>query len=112
MGAKIKDEEEDSSLSDLQDKQRSGKPSLAIDPANSARVKELIRDDRRVSIDDIAERLEISHGRTAKILGELGFAKICARWVPRQLTYAHKQARLGACLKLLESHARDKTFLK
>ena len=43
---------------------------------------------------------------------ELGFAKVCARWVPRQLTDAHKQARLEACLKLLECHADDETFLK
>ena len=77
--SRIKGEEEDASLSDLQDKQRSGRPSPAFNPGNSARAEELIRSDRRVTIDDIAERLGISDGSAAKIMGELGFAKICAR---------------------------------
>ena len=48
----------------------------------------MIRDDRRVTIDDIAQRFGTSHGSAAKIVGELGFAMVCARWVPRQLTDA------------------------
>ena len=45
-------------------------------------------------------------------MGKLCFAKVCARWVPRQLTDAHKQARLEACLELLECHAGDETFFQ
>ena len=37
---------------------------------------------------------------------------VWARWVPRQLTDAHKQAHLEACLELLECHASDETFFK
>ena len=79
-----------------------------VNPGNSARAKELIQDDCRITIDDIAEHLGISHGSAMKIVGELGFAKICARLVPRQLTDTHKQA----CFELLECHAGDETFLK
>ena len=108
--SRIKDEEEDPSLSNLRDKQRCGRPSSAVNPRNSARGEELIRGDRRVTIDDIAKRLKISHGNAAKIVGEIGFAQGCARWVPRQLTDAHKQARLEACLELLECHAGDENY--
>ena len=52
---------------------------------DSAKVKELFRVDRRVAIDDFAKRLEISHRSAAEIVRELDFAKICARWVPRNL---------------------------
>ena len=66
---KSEEEEEDPSLSDLRDKSRSGRPSSAVNPGNCARAEELIADDRRVTVDDIAERLGISHGNTAKIVG-------------------------------------------
>ena len=48
--SRIKGEEVDPSLNDLRDKQRSGRPSSVVNPANSARVEELIRDDRRVTL--------------------------------------------------------------
>ena len=67
--------EKNPSLSDLRDEQRAGRPSSAVNPGNRARAEELIRNDRTVTIDDIAERLGISYGKTAKIVGELCFAK-------------------------------------
>ena len=42
----------------------------------------------------------------------LGYSKVCARWVPRQLTEAHKQSHLEACSELLEYCHSDKTFLQ
>ena len=45
-------------------------------------------------------------------MGTLGYSKFCARWVPRQLTEAHKQSRLEACFELLEYCHSDKTFLQ
>ena len=77
--SRIRGEEEDPRLSDL-DKQRSGRPLLAVNPGNSAQAEELIQDDRRVTIDDIAQRFGITHKSAAKIVGELGFAKVSARF--------------------------------
>ena len=71
----------------------------------------MIRDDRRITIDDIAERVGVSHGSAVNIVNELGFAKVCTRWVPRQLLDFHKQARFEACSELIECHRSDKTFL-
>ena len=109
--SRIKDEEDDPSLSSLQDRRRSGKPSSAVNPGNSDEVEKLIRDDRRITINDIAECVGVSHGRAVNIVNELGFAKVCARWAPRQLLDFHKQARFEACLELIECHKSDKTFL-
>ena len=92
----IKDEEDDPSLSSLQDRRRSGRPSST---------------DRRITIDDIAKCVGVSHGSAVNIVNELGFAKVCARWVPRQLLDFHKQARFEACSELIECHKSDKTFL-
>ena len=90
---------------------RTKSESSGVNPGNSGRGEELIPDDRRATIDDIANRLGISHGSAAKIVGKPGFAKACARWVAK-LTDAHKQSRLETGLELLESHADDETFLK
>ena len=107
----IKDEEDDPSSSSLQDRRRSGRPSSAVDPGNSDEVEKLFRDDRRITIDDIAECVGVSHGSSVNIVNELGFAKVCARWVSRQLLHFHKQARFKVCSELIECHKSDKTFL-
>ena len=109
--SRIKDEEDHSSLSSLQDRRRSGRPSSAVNPGNSDEVEKLIRDDRRITSDDIAECVGVSHGSAVNIVDKLGFAKVCARWVPRQLLDFHKQARFEACSELIECHKSDKTFL-
>ena len=109
--SRIKDEENDPSLSSLQDRRRSGRPSSAVNPGNSDEVEKLIRDDRRITSDDIAECVGVSHRSAVNIANELGFAKVCARWVPRQLLDFHKQARFEACSELIECHKSDKTFL-
>ena len=87
--SRIKHKEDDPSLSSLQDRPRSGRPSSAVNPGNNDKVEKLIRDDCRITIDDIAERVGVSHGSAVNIVNELGFAKVCARWVPRQLLDFH-----------------------
>jgi hypothetical protein len=43
--------------------------------------------DRRVTIDEVADHLQISHGSAYEIIhNRLGFHKVCARWGPKQLT--------------------------
>ena len=66
--SRIKHEEDDPSLSSLQDRPRSGRPSSAVNPGNNDKVEKLIRDDRRITIDDIAERVGVSHGSAVNIV--------------------------------------------
>ena len=104
--SRIKHEEDDPSLSSLQDRPRSGRPSSAVNPGNSDEVEKLIRDDRRITVDDIAERVGVTHGSAVNIVNELGFAKVCARWVPRQLLDTSKPV-----LKLVRKcHRSTKLF--
>ncbi|PNF18223.1 hypothetical protein B7P43_G17755 [Cryptotermes secundus] len=43
--------------------------------------------DRRVTIDEVSNYLQIRHGSASEIIhNRLGFHKVCARWVPKQLT--------------------------
>ena len=43
--------------------------------------------DRRVTIDEVAHVLQISHGSAHEMMhNKLGFHKVCAQWVLNQLT--------------------------
>ena len=66
----------------------------------------------RITINELAESLGVSAGSAVKIMDTLGYSKMCKRWVPRQLTEAHKQSRLETCSDLLEYSHSDKTFLQ
>ena len=65
--SRIKDEEDDLSLSSLQDRRRSGRPSLAVNSGNSDEVEKLIKDDRKITNNDIAECVEVNHGSAVNI---------------------------------------------
>ena len=102
----------DSAESELCDKPRSGRPSSAHSSANIDQADALIKENRRITINELAESLGVSEGSAVKIMDTLGYSKVCARWVPRQLTEAHKQSRLEACSEFLEYCHSDKTFLQ
>ena len=72
----------------------------------------LIKENRRITINELAESLGVSAGSAVKIMDTLGYSKVCARWFPKQLTEAHKQSRLEACSELLEYCHSEKTFLQ
>ena len=95
----------------LCDKARTGRPSSSINATNKTKAEELIRTDRQISLDDIATELDISHGSAHNLVKSLGFSKVCARWVPRQLMPDHKAERLNCCRELLQLSQCDETFL-
>ena len=72
----------------------------------------LIRENTCIIVNEFAKSLGVSAGSAVKIMDTLGYSKVCARWVPRQLTEAHKHSHLEACSKLLEYCHSDKTFLQ
>ena len=98
----INDGQKEPAESDLYDRSISGKPSFAHSSASIDRADALIKENRRITIDELAESLGVSAGSAVKIMDTLSYSKACARLVPRQLTEAHKQSRLKACFKLLE----------
>ncbi|XP_014773414.1 uncharacterized protein LOC106871457 [Octopus bimaculoides] len=60
------------------DKPHSGWPSPSENPANKAKADALIREDRRITLDELAENLEVSHGSAYNLVESFGFSKVCA----------------------------------
>jgi [histone H3]-lysine36 N-dimethyltransferase SETMAR len=97
---------------DLDDQPRKGRPQTAMTEDTIDRVNNLIQSDRRVTVAELSMQLEIGEGSVCNILKELGYSKVCARWVPRQLTDSHKERRKAICSKLLTRlHADGDEFL-
>ena len=108
----INDGQEEPAESDLCDRPRSSRPSFAHSSANSDQADALIKKNRHITINELAESLVVSTGTAVKIKDTLVYSKVCASWVPRQLTETHKQSCLEACSELLEYCHKDKTFFQ
>ena len=92
------------------DATRSGRPVTSTTDAVVA-VEQLIMKDRRITVDEIATAMGISHGTAHTILHEkLNMNKVSARWVPRQLTLEHKNNRLDMCASLLIREGQDTNY--
>ena len=71
----------------LGDDERSGRPKTATADDNIAKVHQMVLDDRRIKVREIAEVMKMSKERVCHILHQdLGMRKLSARWVPRLLT--------------------------
>jgi len=97
---------------DIHDAERSERPSVITD-ALKQKVNRIIRENRHFTISEVYEQCpEVSRTVVYVIVTEhLQYRKICARWVPRMLTDAHKAARMGAALMFSERYERDDAFL-
>ena len=80
---RINDGQEEPAESNLSDRPRSGRPSSADSSANIDQANALIKENRRITINEFAESLGVSAGSAVKIMNTLGYTKTCARWVPR-----------------------------
>lgn len=82
-----------------------------VTPENINKVLKLVRSDRKLKLDEMANILKISHGSVQTILHDhLGMRKLCARWVPRLLTPDQKQQRVDdseRCLEILRHNKKD-----
>jgi transposase len=85
----------------LSDKQRSGRPQTATDEDRRNRVDEMIRENRRISQQATANRTAVSRERVQEIIADLGYRKLCARFVPQMLTEDLKQKRMDIRRHLL-----------
>ena len=79
----------------LEDDPREGRPKSATPPEIVKQVHDMLLDDRRMKVREIAETTGISKERVGCILHEeLDMKKLCARWVPRLLTADQKCTRM------------------
>jgi len=85
------------------DEQRSGRPATSGTEENIANIRQILRENRRLTVRSIAEQVNIDRETVRKFLTEdLDMRKGCAKMVPKELTEEQKQIRATVCQDLLE----------
>jgi len=93
----------------LEDDSREGRLKSATIPEIIEKVHDMVLDDRRMKVREIAGSIGISKERVGYILHEeLGMKKLCARWVPRLLTADQKRTRMKISEQCLERFNKNK----
>jgi len=83
--------------------ERSGRLSTSTTDEKLEESRAIILTDRRVTIEEMALQLCISHGTAYSLVHDiLGFHNVAARLVPRHVTEEHKRNRQQICSSLLE----------
>ncbi|XP_035225736.1 protein GVQW3-like [Stegodyphus dumicola] len=96
----------------VQDDPKAVLTSTAHTDANVERVRQLLQEDRCVTVRRISEELNLNRDFYHKILREdLGKRKLNARIVPHSLTDEQKEERRRISAKLLGRARRDPTFV-
>jgi len=80
------------------DAERSERPATARTTRNEERTAELIRENRRITVEEVAGRLNVSFDSAYSLIHDsLKFSKVCAKCVPKELTEERKRKRLDVC---------------
>ena len=83
------------------DDESSGRPVSSSTPEMIEGVRQIIREDRRRTINEVSILVRISHGTCHKILTEdLNMRRVALKFVTRLLSVEQKQQRLDVCLDL------------
>ncbi|KAJ4433931.1 hypothetical protein ANN_16250 [Periplaneta americana] len=92
----------------VHDETRPGRPSLITEDLKT-KVNDRILQDRHTSFDKLHIAFpDISRSLLGEIVSQhLGYHKICARWVPRQLNDQHKTRRMASALTFLMRYHTD-----
>uniref|UniRef100_A0A1B6MJV2 Mos1 transposase HTH domain-containing protein n=1 Tax=Graphocephala atropunctata TaxID=36148 RepID=A0A1B6MJV2_9HEMI len=97
----------------IEDDDRSGRPSTATTDDNIERVRQVVRENRRITIDEILSKVNLSHGSVHTILHDhLNMHRICLRMVPKMLTPEHKEQRMIMAGDLIDAADADPNFLQ
>jgi len=89
---------------------REGRPKSATTPEIIEQVHDMVLDDKRMKVREIAETIGISKERIGYILHEeFDMKKLCARWVPCLLTADQKCTCMKISEQCLEHFNKNKT---
>jgi len=82
---------------------RPGQAHRVVTPEAIATVEAIVKENRHVTVREIAAHLDMSHGSAHHIVHDvMQVHKVSARWVPRQLTAELKERLVDACQELLK----------
>ena len=77
------------------EEERSGWPATSRTEENITKVRQIVRENRPLTVSSIAEQVNIDRKTVRKILTEdLDMRKVCAKMVPKELTEEQKQRRV------------------
>ncbi|GFU86048.1 histone-lysine N-methyltransferase SETMAR [Trichonephila clavipes] len=94
----------------LEDNERLGRPNIATTDENIAKVYQMVLDDHRIKVREIAKIMNMSKERVCHILNQhLGMRKLSARWVPRLFTLDQKRVRMNISNALLAQFRSNKS---
>jgi len=68
----------------------------------------MIREDRQITVSEVAAHLDISYGSAYAILHDnLGYRKVCTWWVPKELTVVHKRQCVEVVTQFVRQYEED-----
>jgi histone-lysine N-methyltransferase SETMAR len=93
--------------------QRTDRPSTSRNPDVINKVRSLIMEDHRLTVQEIANDIVISDGSAHAILtDDLGMRRVAAKFVPKLLSCEQKEFRLDIAQDMLDCVNGDLDFLK
>ncbi|VEN60324.1 unnamed protein product [Callosobruchus maculatus] len=98
---------------DVNDEERAGRPSTSTTDENIDKVKKIVLANRRITVREVAEDLNISIGLCHSILtNDLGMSRVPAKFVPKLLNFDQKQHRVNIAQEMLDSVRDDPNVLQ
>lgn len=95
----------------ISDDHRSGRPTTVQSETNLTAIEAYIKQDRRVTIQDVADTFDISYTSTQDIMvNKLGLRRVSARWVPRLLVPEQMRERVKRCRDYQTRYAKEGNY--
>ncbi|KAF7277039.1 hypothetical protein GWI33_009508 [Rhynchophorus ferrugineus] len=89
-----------------EDDERSGCPKEMVSDENILKIHKMVLNYRKLRLNEMADTLNISTEPVHHIIHEyMDMRKLCAKWMPRELTFNQKQRRVDdseQCLKMIK----------
>lgn len=98
---------------DVFDEEREGRPSSVSTDALREQIDAAIQENRNVRLSVLADQFDVAYGTAQRIVSEeLGYRKICARWIPKTLSTDEKNMRFCCSMENLQRFlAEGNSFL-